>query len=106
MVSILEEINFKDEPLPFRLNVLPLLIKNGLKDHSTFYWYSFGLRNRVVAHTLGSILSIDEFVDEETSRKKILQLKREWLDNEIEFVDITPEEKDIIESAYMILKNL
>lgn len=106
MVCILEEILFKDEILPFSLNVLPLVIKNGLKDHSTFYWYSYGLRNRIAAHTLGSILPLDEFVNEETSRKNVLRLKREWLDNQLEFETITHEENEILEAAYMILKNI
>lgn len=106
MVSILEEILFKDEIIPFNLNVLPLVIKNGLKDYSTFYWYSYGLRNRVVAHTLGAILPLDEFIDEETSRKNILRLKKEWLDNQLKFESISQDESEIIEAAYLILKNI
>jgi superfamily II DNA/RNA helicase len=105
LVAILEEILFKDEPIPFSLNVLPLAIKNGLKDHSTFYWYSYGFRNRVVAHLLGKAMPLDDFVNEDTSRRGVIQLKRSWLRNDVELQNLTDEEQKLLEVASMIIKN-
>jgi superfamily II DNA/RNA helicase len=105
LVATLEEVLFKDEALPFSLNALPLAIKNGLKDHSTFYWFSYGLRNRIVAHKLGSILPLDDFIDEETSLRNVLHFKRLWLNNQLEQTTMTSEDREILEAASVILKN-
>ncbi|WP_188208348.1 DEAD/DEAH box helicase [Alkalibacillus aidingensis] len=105
LVAVLEEVLFKDEPLPFSLNVLPLAIKNGLKDHHTFYWYSYGMRNRMVAHKLANALPLGEFIDEDTSRRKVIQLKRLWLRNQIDINNLSSEEQEILEAASMVVKN-
>ncbi|MGM0878580.1 MAG: hypothetical protein ACQEWV_28795 [Bacillota bacterium] len=105
LVATLEEVLFKDEAIPYSLNALPLAIKNGLKDHSTFYWFNYALRNRIVAHTLGSLLPLGDFIDEETSRKNVFRLKRAWLNNELDLTTFKTEEREILEAASMILKN-
>ncbi|KUP04713.1 hypothetical protein Q75_14800 [Bacillus coahuilensis p1.1.43] len=106
LVAALEEILFKDKPIPFNLNALPLAIKNGLKDHSTFYWYNYGYRNRLVAHKLALILPLEDFHNEQESISNVLRLKRIWLRNELDLSNITPEEREILEAASMVIKNL
>ncbi|MFG6117189.1 DEAD/DEAH box helicase [Halobacillus sp. MO56] len=104
LLATIEEVFFENEPLPFNLNVLPLAIKNGLKDHSTFYWFNYGMRNRIVAHTLGATFPLEEFEDEETSIKEVQHLKRNWLYNESALLPFVAN-YDILEAAKMILKN-
>lgn len=105
LVAILEETLFKEESIPFNLNVLPLAIKNGLKDHSTFYWYNYGFRNRTIAHLLGKVMPLGDFVNEDKSRRSIIQLKRSWLRNDIEFQSLTDEESKLLEASSMIIKS-
>jgi superfamily II DNA/RNA helicase len=105
LVAILEEVLFIDEPLPFSINVLPLAIKNGLKDHSSFYWYSYTIRNRLVAHCLGKVLPLGQYIDEKTSKGRVIQLKRAWLNNQLDLTNLTSKEKEILEAASIIIRN-
>lgn len=105
LVATLEETIFKEETLPFNLNALPLAIKNGLQDHSSLYWYTYTFRNRIVAHTLSAVFPLDEFVDEETSKRNVLTLKREWLNDRVSISGVSDDKRKILEAAKLISKN-
>lgn len=105
LVAILEEIVYKDQELPFNLNALPLAIKNGLKDHSSFYWYNYTFRNRIVAHTLASLLPLGEFSNSEELIRRVIKLRKSWLAGKIIFENISENDRDILNAAKTIIEN-
>ncbi|HHT7190702.1 TPA: DEAD/DEAH box helicase [Bacillus cereus] len=92
LISILEEIWKTKKPdediiVPFQLSMLPIAIKNGLKDINSVAWYKFGYRNRFAALTLGSIFEIDvSSNDNEKDISRLIHNKRK------EILIMNPEE--------------
>lgn len=105
-VASLEEVIFNNQEIPFNLNALPLALKNGLKDYSSLFWYNYGIRNRIVAHILATKLPLGDFTNEETLKNTVFQLRKAWLNEEIEFKEITAKELNILNAAKIVITNL
>ncbi|MGG1596417.1 DEAD/DEAH box helicase [Paenibacillus naphthalenovorans] len=113
LVATLEELYLgnkagKDEEiteqLPVNLSALPLAVKHGCNNYSTLCWYRFGIRFRVVAHTLSAIFPLQEGLNDAEARDQILKKRREWLRGDVEPVGSSDEQIQLLEAAKSLIR--
>lgn len=70
----------------------------------TLCWYRFGIRYRIVAHTLSGIFPLQENISDAEARDQILKKRREWLRGDIEPVGRSDDQIQLLEAAKALIR--
>lgn len=92
------------DQMPVNLSALPLAVKHGCDNYSTLCWYRFGIRYRIVAHTLSALFPLQEDLNDAEARNQILKKRREWLRGSIEPVGRSDEQIQLLEAAKALIR--